>query len=116
MSTIDPAGATLVIGATGTTGRRTADRLIAAGHRVRAASRGATPLPGAEPVRFDWYDPAGFDAAVTGADRVYLVPPIGDPDPAAVRLPFLDRARAAGGRRAGLQSSSANAEGGPAGG
>ncbi|MFI0203487.1 NAD(P)H-binding protein [Streptomyces sp. NPDC016734] len=114
MSTIDPAGATLVIGATGTTGRRTADRLIAAGHRVRAASRGATPLPGAEPVRFDWYDPAGFDTAVTGADRVYLVPPIGDPDPAAVMLPFLDRARAAGVRRAVLLSSSAIAEGGPA--
>ncbi|MFJ7587669.1 NAD(P)H-binding protein [Streptomyces sp. NPDC097617] len=114
MSTIDPTGVTLVIGATGTTGSRTVAQLTAAGRPVRAASRRAGPLPGAEPVRFDWYDPAGFDAAVTGADRVYLVPPVGDPDPAAVMLPFLDRARAAGVRRAVLLSSSAIAEGGPA--
>ncbi|CAM5516120.1 NAD(P)H-binding protein [Streptomyces avidinii] len=114
MNTIDPTGTTLVIGATGTTGGRTVERLIAEGRRVRAASRRATPIPGAEPVRFDWYDPSAFDAAVTGADRVYLVPPIGEPDPAAVMLPFLDRARAAGVRRAVLLSSSAIAEGGPA--
>ncbi|MYX95796.1 ergot alkaloid biosynthesis protein, partial [Streptomyces sp. SID486] len=35
-------GTTLVTGATGTTGSRTAARLVAAGHRVRAASRHAT--------------------------------------------------------------------------
>ncbi|MER5810932.1 NAD(P)H-binding protein [Streptomyces sp. NPDC002033] len=106
--------ATLVIGATGTTGSRTAARLIAAGHRVRAASRRATPLAGARPVRFDWYDPTTFTGALDGADRVYLVPPIGDPDPAAVMLPFLRQARAGGVRRAVLLSSSAIPEGGPA--
>ncbi|MCX5149776.1 NAD(P)H-binding protein [Streptomyces sp. NBC_00320] len=106
--------ATLVIGATGTTGGRTAARLVAAGRRVKAASRRGTPLAGAEPVRFDWYDPAGFGDALRDTDRVYLVPPVGDPDPAAVMLPFLERARAAGVRRAVLLSSSAITEGGPA--
>jgi uncharacterized protein YbjT (DUF2867 family) len=105
---------TLVIGATGTTGSRTAARLAAAGHRVRAASRRGAPVPGAEPVRFDWYDPATHAAALGGADRVYLVPPVGDPDPAAVMLPFLRLARTSGVRRAVLLSSSAVPEGGPA--
>ncbi|MGV9352072.1 NmrA family NAD(P)-binding protein [Streptomyces misionensis] len=107
-------GTTLVIGATGTTGSRTVARLAAAGHRVRAAARRATVVAGAEPVVFDWYDPATHTAALDGADRVYLVPPVGDPDPAAVMLPFLRRARAAGVRRAVLLSSSAVPEGGPA--
>ncbi|MET8630249.1 NAD(P)H-binding protein [Kitasatospora sp. NPDC004669] len=106
--------ATLVIGATGTTGSRTAAQLVAAGRRVKAAGRRATPLPGVEPVRFDWYDPATFADAVSGTDRVYLVPPVGDPDPAAVMLPFLRQARDAGVRRAVLLSSSAVPEGGPA--
>ncbi|MGW2582342.1 NAD(P)H-binding protein [Streptomyces virginiae] len=105
---------TLVIGATGTTGSRTTAYLVAAGRRVKAGSRRAAPVPGAEPVRFDWYDPTCFADAVAGADSVYLVPPVGDPDPAAVMLPFLDRARAAGVRRAVLLSSSAIPEGGPA--
>ncbi|MFB6549573.1 NAD(P)H-binding protein [Streptomyces sp. NPDC056405] len=107
-------GTTLVIGATGTTGGRTAGQLVAAGHRVKAGSRRATPLPGAEPVRFDWHDTTTHDAALDGADRVYLIPPLGDSDPAAVMVPFLRRARAAGVRRAVLLSSSAVPEGGPA--
>ncbi|MFG2347671.1 NmrA family NAD(P)-binding protein [Streptomyces phaeochromogenes] len=107
-------GTTLVIGATGTTGSRTAGQLIAAGHRVRAASRRATPVPGAEPVRFDWGDPATHADALDGVDRVYLIPPLGDSDPASVMLPFLRQARAAGVRRAVLLSSSAIPEGGPA--
>ncbi|MFE2676228.1 NmrA family NAD(P)-binding protein [Streptomyces hygroscopicus] len=107
-------GTTLVIGATGTTGSRTAARLTAAGHRVKAASRHATPIPGAQPVPFDWYDPATHAAALDGADRVYLIPPLGDSDPAAVMLPFLRRARDTGVHRAVLLSSSAIPEGGPA--
>ncbi|MDT0612960.1 NmrA family NAD(P)-binding protein [Streptomyces lancefieldiae] len=107
-------GTTLVIGATGTTGSRTAAQLTAAGHRVKAASRRATPVPGAEPVPFDWYDPATHAAALDGADRVYLLPPLGDADPAAVMLPFLRQARTAGVHRAVLLSSSAIPAGGPA--
>ncbi|SJZ43067.1 Uncharacterized conserved protein YbjT, contains NAD(P)-binding and DUF2867 domains [Marinactinospora thermotolerans DSM 45154] len=105
---------TLVIGATGTTGSRTAARLTAAGHRVKAASRHATPVPGAEPVAFDWYASSTHSAALDGVDRVYLVPPVGDLDPAATMLPFLHKARAAGIHRAVLLSSSAIPAGGPA--
>ncbi|MEW2165276.1 NAD(P)H-binding protein [Streptomyces sp. NPDC007084] len=107
-------GTILVIGATGTTGSRTAARLTAAGHRVRAASRRATAVPGTEPVIFDWYAPATHPGALDGVDRVYLVPPLGDADPAAVMLPFLERARSGGVRRAVLLGSSAIPEGGPA--
>ncbi|MET8558573.1 NAD(P)H-binding protein [Streptomyces sp. NPDC004959] len=107
-------GTTLVIGATGTTGSRTTAQLTAAGHRVKAAGRRATPVAGAEPVLFDWYDPATHAAALDGVDRVYLVPPLGDSDPEAVMLPFLHQARTVGVRRAVLLSSSAVPEGGPA--
>uniref|UniRef100_A0AAU2VZW4 NAD(P)H-binding protein n=1 Tax=Streptomyces sp. NBC_00008 TaxID=2903610 RepID=A0AAU2VZW4_9ACTN len=107
-------GTTLVIGATGTTGSRTAAQLSASGHRVKAASRRAVNVPGAEPVAFDWYEPATRAAALDGADRVYLIPPVGDADPAAVMLPFLRQARSAGVDRAVLLSSSAIPEGGPA--
>ncbi|MFE6401556.1 ergot alkaloid biosynthesis protein [Streptomyces alboflavus] len=105
----------LVTGATGTTGTRVTTRLAALGHTVRAASRsGRTPHPGARAVRFDWYDEATHAAALDGADRVYLVAPVGDPDPVAVVLPFLRRARAAGVTRVVLLSSSAIEAGGPA--
>lgn len=106
--------ATLVIGATGTTGRRVTARLTAERHRVRAASRGAAPVEGAEAVRFDWNEPATWGGALDGVERVYLVPPIGSSDPAAVMLPFLRRARDAGVHRAVLLSSSAIPVGGPA--
>ncbi|WP_338320481.1 NAD-dependent epimerase/dehydratase family protein [Streptomyces lonarensis] len=110
-----PAGRILVLGATGTTGRRLTARLRAGGATVLAASRaGRTGCAGALPVRFDWYDAATHDAALAGADRLYLIPPVGDPDPAAVVLPFLRRARAAGVRRVVLLSSSAVPAGGPA--
>ncbi|MFE0602279.1 NAD(P)H-binding protein [Streptomyces sp. NPDC058892] len=108
------AHATLVIGATGTTGRRVTARLAAKGRRVKAAGRTATALPGAEAVRFDWHEPATWAGALGGVDRVYLVPPTGSPDPAAVMLPFLRQARAAGVLRAVLLSSSAIPAGGPA--
>ncbi|MFE5625097.1 NmrA family NAD(P)-binding protein [Streptomyces virginiae] len=111
------ATATLVIGATGTTGRRVTAGLLAEGRRVRAAGRTATPRTahtGAETVRFDWNEPATWAEALDGVDRAYLIPPTGSPDPAAVMLPFLHRARAAGVRRAVLLSSSAIPAGGPA--
>ncbi|MFJ8433852.1 NAD(P)H-binding protein [Kitasatospora sp. NPDC094019] len=107
-------GTTLVIGATGTTGRRVATGLAAEGHSVKAAGRSATPVEGARAVRFDWDEPGTWGEAVDGVDRVYLVPPIGSSDPAAAMLPFLRRARTAGVRRAVLLSSSAIPAGGPA--
>ncbi|WP_327675775.1 MULTISPECIES: NmrA family NAD(P)-binding protein [unclassified Streptomyces] len=107
-------GTTLVTGATGTTGSRVAAQLTAAGHHVRAASRHAAPVPGAEPVPFDWYTPDTHAAALDGVDCVYLLPPVGDPDPVAVMLPFLRQARTEGVQRAVLLSASAVPEGGPA--
>ncbi len=81
---------TLVLGGTGKTGRRLVAELRAAGHTARAAARS-----GAD-VRFDWSDPAGFDAALDGADSVYLVPPALRLDFAADVTGFLDRAETAG--------------------
>ncbi|MFD5895572.1 NAD(P)H-binding protein [Streptomyces sp. NPDC060366] len=107
-------GTTLVIGATGTTGSRVASQLAAGGHLVKAAGRRATAVADARAVRFDWADPTTFDEALSGTDRVYLIPPIGSSEPAAVMLPFLERARTAGVRRAVLLSSSAIPAGGPA--
>lgn len=59
---------TLVLAATGKTGRRVAGQLAAAGHAVRPASRSsATP--------FDWADPATWGPALDGSGALYLVPP-----------------------------------------
>ncbi|QCX76498.1 NAD(P)H azoreductase [Streptomyces sp. YIM 121038] len=101
----------LVTGATGTTGSRVAARLAALGHTVRAASRRGEA--GRGPVRFDWYNPDTHAAALRGADRAYLVPPVAEPEPVAVMRPFLERARAAGVTRVVLLSSSAIEAGGP---
>lgn len=92
----------LVGGATGTTGSRVAERLRQHGIDVRPASRsrrdGFT--------RFDWYDPESWEDAVRGVDAMYLVAPIGNPDPAPIVRPFLEGAVAAGLRRVVLLSSS----------
>ncbi|MEM1413465.1 MAG: NmrA family transcriptional regulator, partial [Myxococcota bacterium] len=56
---------TLVIGATGKTGRRVADRLEARGVAVRRGSRSATPS-------FDWSRPEGWDAALEGVKALYI--------------------------------------------
>lgn len=55
----------LVIGATGKTGRRVADRLEAAGHPVRRAAR-HTQTP------FDWDDPATWGPALQGMRAAYI--------------------------------------------
>ncbi|MBA9004355.1 NAD(P)H-binding protein [Thermomonospora cellulosilytica] len=78
----------LVLAATGKTGRRVTARLRAAGETVRAASRSSE-------TRFDWTDPATWDAALTGATAVYLVAP---EEPGPVHE-FVERAVKAGVRR-----------------
>jgi uncharacterized protein YbjT (DUF2867 family) len=113
MSAVTAPAAVLVLGATGTTGSRVVSRLVGEGHRVKAAGRRATPVAGAEAVRFDWYDPATYEGALAGADRVYLVAPLDSATPADIMLPFLAQARASGVRRAVLLSSSAISAGGP---
>ncbi|AGP58145.1 NAD(P)H-binding protein [Streptomyces rapamycinicus] len=85
---------TLVLGATGKTGRRVAARLrLGGGAPVRTASRSSR-------IRFDWSDPGGWDAALRDIAVVYVVPP---------RVPgpvheFVARAEAAGVRRLVLLS------------
>lgn len=103
----------LVVGASGALGSRVARRLLAAGERVRVASRDPARLQpltalGAEPVRLDLLEPNGTAGVLEGVDRVVLashglVPPSRRNTPAAVdgdgvrRL--IDAAAAAGVRR-----------------
>ena len=86
------AGKILVLGATGNVGTPLVSELVAAGHPVKAASRHATPVRGAEAVRFDYGDPATFDAALDDVSRVYVLAPGGTVDPKPVLMPFLTRA------------------------
>lgn len=84
---------TLVLGATGNTGRRVAARLRLRNTPVRAASRsGQTP--------FDWFHPAGWDQVLRGVTVAYVVPP---PVPGPVH-DFVARAEAAGVRHLVLLS------------
>ncbi|MBL1117748.1 NAD(P)H-binding protein [Streptomyces sp. 110] len=84
---------TLVLGATGKTGRRVVARLRLGGTPVRAVSRSS-------PTRFDWSDPGGWDAALRGIATAYVVAP---PVPGPVHE-FVARAEAAGVRRLVLLS------------
>ncbi|MFF2078477.1 NmrA family transcriptional regulator [Kitasatospora sp. NPDC058162] len=59
------AGAVLVVGGTGKTGRRVAERLSALGYAVRVGSRSAA-------VPFDWHDEGTWDAALEGVSAAYL--------------------------------------------
>ena len=56
---------TLVLGATGKTGRRVAQRLTALGRPVRAGSRSGQP-------RFDWHDQATWTPALDDVAAVYI--------------------------------------------
>ncbi|ALE76826.1 NmrA family protein (plasmid) [Pseudonocardia sp. EC080625-04] len=84
---------TLVLSATGKTGRRIVPRLRLRGVPVRAASRTAS-------VPFDWYDPTSWEAALADVEAVYVVAPT-TPGPVGT---FVDRAEAAGVRRLVLLS------------
>ena len=106
-------GRVLVTGATGTTGSRLAAQLAARGIAVTAASRSGTGPPGTSGVRFDWYDAGTHAGALAGAEAMYLIPPVRDPDPQAVMLPFLERARETGARRVVLHSNSVTTAGAP---
>lgn len=56
---------TLVIGGTGKTGKRVADRLAASGQAVRIGSRSSVPA-------FDWNRESGWDAALNGVSSIYI--------------------------------------------
>jgi len=84
---------TLVLGATGKTGRRVAARMRLRGTQVRTASRSSR-------ARFDWSDPGGWDSVLRGVTTVYVVPP-SVPGPVHE---FVARAEASGVRRLVLLS------------
>ncbi|MEU9233613.1 NAD(P)H-binding protein [Streptomyces subrutilus] len=90
---------TLVIGGTGKTGRRVAEKLGAQGRPVRIGSRSGAPA-------FDWNEPAGWPAALEGVDRVYVTyyPDLGFPGAAEQVGAFAEAAVAAGARRLVLLS------------
>ena len=107
-------GAVLVVGGTGKTGSRLSRRLREEGWPIRVASRSAKSPTATEAVRFDWYDPASFESALSGIERIFLLPPLGSLAPLEVMQPFIERALNAGARRFVLLSSSLIEEGGPA--
>lgn len=101
----------LITGGTGNTGRVLSELL-----RDRAEIKVASRNPEAgndEHVFFDWHDPESHDAALSGVDRVYLVPPIGDIDPMPAVGPFLEKAKTAGVRRVAMLGSSMKLPGAP---
>jgi uncharacterized protein YbjT (DUF2867 family) len=100
----------LVLGASGTTGRRVAAVLTGRGVPVRSATRNPRS-PGQ--VRFDWGDRTTHGPALDGAAAVYLVAPPGVADPAPLVEPFLESVRKHGVRRVVQLSSSALPEGSP---
>ncbi len=86
------ASLTLVLGATGKTGSRVANRLRSRGLPVRTAARSGADA------HFDWDDPETYVPALHGVKRVYLVGPVMRTDFADRVSVFLDRAEAADAR------------------
>ena len=99
----------LVLGGTGKTGRRVADRLTRLGHRVRLGSRSADPP-------FSWDDPAGWPAVVDGIDAAYLsyYPDVSFPGAAEAVTGFARAAADAGVRRLVVLSGRGEPEAEPA--
>jgi len=66
MNSVDsPEGITLVLGGTGKTGRRVAERLKARGIPIRIASRSGTTA-------FDWNDQSTWEVALDGVTAAYI--------------------------------------------
>lgn len=92
-------GTTLVIGASGKTGRLVTERLVRTGRRVRPASRSSE-------TRFDWGDEATWLPALAGVDAAYITyhPDLAFPGAADTVGKFADLAVANGVRRLVLLS------------
>lgn len=93
------AGTILVLGGTGKTGRRVAERLQARGVNTRIASRSGDPM-------FDWNEPATWDAALDGVTAAYLTyaPDLAIPGATDAIRAFVDKAVGQGVRRLVLLS------------
>ncbi|MCP2669917.1 NAD(P)H-binding protein [Maricaulaceae bacterium EIL42A08] len=92
-------GLTLVLGGTGKTGRRVAERLKAKGHAVRIGSRSALPS-------FDWDNEKGWDAALKDVTAAYITytPDLAMPGAADAIEAFAARAKRRGVKRLVLLS------------
>ena len=92
-------GITLVIGGTGKTGRRVAERLLSFGRETRVVSRCANPS-------FDWNDKGTWDAALAGVTTAYITyaPDLAIPGATAAIRAFTARAVEKGVKRLVLLS------------
>ncbi|WP_407318377.1 NAD(P)H-binding protein [Isoptericola halotolerans] len=101
---VDP-GTVAVLGATGKTGRRVAERLEALGVPVRRASRSTTP-------RFDWEDPETWAPVLDGTAAVYVAyaPDLAIPGAPETVTRLAEAARDAGVRRLVLLSGRGETE------
>ncbi|MEL6870259.1 MAG: NAD(P)H-binding protein [Pseudomonadota bacterium] len=90
---------TLVLGGTGKTGRRVAERLNASGYRVRVGSRSAVPA-------FDWDNEKSWDACLDGVTAAYITyaPDLAMPGAADAIQAFTDLAKQRGVNRLVLLS------------
>ncbi len=90
---------TLVIGASGKTGRRVVDRLMAAGWPVRATSSSGD-------IQFDWQNESTWSPALAGVDAAYITyyPDLAFPGAADTVGKFADLAVASGVKRLVLLS------------
>jgi uncharacterized protein YbjT (DUF2867 family) len=87
-------GKIFVLGATGNVGAPLVAELVAKGEKVKAATRNATPVKGAEAVKFDIADPSTHAEALDGVDRVYLLVPAGHLNVKELLIPFIEKAAA----------------------
>ena len=90
---------TLVLGGTGKTGRRIAERLSAKGHDVRIGSRSAVPS-------FDWDNEKSWDACLEGVTSAYITyaPDLAMPGATDAIQAFVDLAKRRGVKRLVLLS------------
>ncbi len=98
-------GITLVLGGTGKTGRRVAERLAQRGVQTRIASRSASPA-------FDWNDRSTWDAVLDGVTAAYITyaPDLAVPGAADSIRAFVEKATAQGVQRLVLLSGRGEAE------
>ncbi len=98
-------GITLVLGGTGKTGRRVAERLQARGVETRIASRSASPS-------FDWDDRSTWDAALDGVTAAYITyaPDLAIPGATDAIRSFVEKATEQGVQRLVLLSGRGEVE------
>ena len=105
MTNSNKTGITLVLGASGKTGRRIVDRLEQKGVTVRRGSRSASPS-------FDWSREANWDACLEGVSAVYInyAPDLAMPGATDSIQAFVDKAKKHGVKRLVLLSGRGEAE------